>query len=71
MTSEYSVFLGLDVGRVTTTRSAWTQPGKRPHDESLPNNEPKLRALFDKLATHGPLLVAVVQPGAPPLDAAG
>jgi hypothetical protein len=36
--------------------------GKRLHDGPLPNSEPKLRALFDKLAAHGPLLVVVDQP---------
>jgi transposase len=36
--------------------------GKRLHDGPLPNNEAKLRALFDKLAAHGPLPVVVDQP---------
>jgi hypothetical protein len=30
-----------------------------PDPRPLPSSEPKLRALFDKLATHGPLLVVV------------
>ena len=38
-------------------------PGReRLRDAPLPNSEPKLRALFDKLAAHGPLLVVVDQP---------
>uniref|UniRef100_UPI000365EF81 IS110 family transposase n=1 Tax=Actinoalloteichus spitiensis TaxID=252394 RepID=UPI000365EF81 len=36
--------------------------GKRLHDGPLPNSEPKLRAMFDKLAKHGTLLVVVDQP---------
>jgi hypothetical protein len=43
--------------------------GKRPHDGPLPNSEPRLSALFDKLTQHGTLLVAVDQPttiGLPP-----
>jgi hypothetical protein len=29
---------------------------------TLPNSEPKLRVMFDKLAAHGPVLVVVDQP---------
>ena len=39
-----------------------TRDGTRLHDRPLPNSEPKPRALFTKLAQHGPLLVAVDQP---------
>lgn len=49
---------------------AWLKPpavglapdDKRLHDEPLRNTEPKLRALFDKLAQRGTLLVVVDQP---------
>ncbi|MEU4523968.1 transposase [Amycolatopsis sp. NPDC024027] len=40
----------------------WPCPCQRSVDATLPNSEPKLRALFDKLAGHGPLLVVVDQP---------
>jgi uncharacterized protein (DUF1786 family) len=35
--------------------------GKRLHDAPLPNTEVRLRALFDKLARHGRILVVVDQ----------
>ncbi|WP_116104308.1 IS110 family transposase [Amycolatopsis thermalba] len=62
MTSSYGVFLGLDVGKGDHHAVALDATGKRLHDGPLPNTEPKLRALFDKLAVHGPLLVVVDQP---------
>ncbi|QUQ63521.1 IS110 family transposase [Kutzneria sp. CA-103260] len=62
MTSDFGVFLGLDVGKDAHHAVGLDPAGKRLHDAPLPNSEPKLRALFDKLATHGPLLVVVDQP---------
>jgi transposase len=62
MTSGYGVFLGLDVGKGEHHAVGLDPAGKRLHDRPLPNSEPKLRALFDKLAAHGPLLVVVDQP---------
>jgi transposase len=62
MTSSYGVFLGLDVGKTGHHAVGLDPAGKRLHDGPLPNSEPKLRALFDKLVAHGPLLVVVDQP---------
>jgi transposase len=62
MTSGLGVFLGLDVGKDAHHAVGLAPDGKRLHDGPLPNSEPKLRALFDKLATHGQLLVVVDQP---------
>jgi transposase len=62
MTSSFGVFLGLDVGKGEHHAVGLNPTGKRLHDGPLPNSEPRLRALFDKLATHGPLLVVVDQP---------
>ncbi|MDX3192076.1 IS110 family transposase [Streptomyces sp. MN03-5084-2B] len=62
MSSSFSVFLGLDVGKDAHHAVGLDPDGKRLHDGPLPNSEPKLRALFDKLAQHGPLLVVVDQP---------
>ncbi|UMP07069.1 IS110 family transposase [Amycolatopsis sp. EV170708-02-1] len=62
MTSEYAVFLGLDVGKGEHHAVGLDPAGKRLHDAPLPNTEPKLRAMFDKLAAHGPVLVVVDQP---------
>jgi transposase len=62
MSSSFGVFLGLDVGKDAHHAVGLDPDGKRLHDAPLPNTEPKLRALFDKLAQHGPLLVVVDQP---------
>ena len=62
MSSTFSVFLGLDVGKDAHHAVGLDPDGKRLHDAPLPNTEPKLRALFDKLARHGTLLVVVDQP---------
>jgi transposase len=62
MSSSFSVFLGLDVGKDAHHAVGLDPDGKRLHDGPLPNTEPKLRALFDKLAAHGTLLVVVDQP---------
>jgi hypothetical protein len=62
MSSSFSVFLGLDVGKDAHHAVGLDPDGKRLHDGPLPDTEPKLRALFDKLARHGTLLVVVDQP---------
>jgi hypothetical protein len=62
MSNGYGVFLGLDVGKGNHHAVGLDPTGKRLHDAPLPNSEPKLRAVFDKLAVHGPLLVVVDQP---------
>ncbi|MFG2312329.1 IS110 family transposase [Streptomyces sp. NPDC048566] len=68
------VFLGLDVGKHTHHGHGLTLAGKRVFDKPLPNSEPKLRAVFDKLtAKFGTVLVIVDQPasiGALPLTVA-
>lgn len=62
MSSGFGVFLGLDVGKGEHHAVGLDSTGKRLHDAPLPNGEAKLRALFDKLAVHGSLLVVVDQP---------
>lgn len=62
MESQYAVFLGLDVGKGEHHAVALSRDGDRLHDKPLPNNETELRALFDRLAQHGDLLVVVDQP---------
>ncbi|RJQ83638.1 IS110 family transposase [Pseudonocardiaceae bacterium YIM PH 21723] len=62
MTSDYGVFLGLDVGKGEHHAVALAPDGKRLYDAALPNTEPQLRAVFDKLAQHGRVLVVVDQP---------
>lgn len=71
---DVGVFLGLDVGKSAHHGHGLTTAGKKVFDKPLPNSEPKLRAVFDKLATKfGTVLVIVDQPasiGAPPLTVA-
>ncbi|MEO6081912.1 MAG: transposase, partial [Umezawaea sp.] len=62
MDNGYDVFLGLDVGKGDHHAVGLNPTGKRLHDKPLPNTEPKLREVFDKLAAHGRVLVVVDQP---------
>jgi hypothetical protein len=62
VTHDYAVYLGLDVGKGEHHAVGLDPTGTRLHDAPLPNTEPKLRAMFDKLAKHGPVLVVVDQP---------
>ncbi|GAA3273487.1 hypothetical protein GCM10020218_018260 [Dactylosporangium vinaceum] len=62
MHGEYSVFLGLDVGKGEHHAVGLALDGKRLHDAPLPNTEARLQALFAKLARHGTVLVVVDQP---------
>ncbi|WP_369383314.1 IS110 family transposase [Streptomyces sp. cg36] len=68
------VYLGLDVGKGDHHAAAVNQAGKKVFDKPLPNSEPKLQELFDKLkAKHGTVLAVVDQPasiGALPLAVA-
>lgn len=71
---DVGVFLGLDVGKSAHHGHGLTLAGKKVFDKPLPNSEPKLRALLDKLtAKFGTFLVIVDQPasiGALPLTVA-
>jgi hypothetical protein len=68
------VYLGLDVGKGEHHGTALTPAGKKVFDKPLPNSEPRLRELFEKLQSrHGTVLVVVDQPasiGALPLAVA-
>jgi hypothetical protein len=46
---ETGVFLGLDVGKSNHHGHGVTPAGKKVFDKALPNGEPQLRAVFDKL----------------------
>ncbi|GAA3237854.1 hypothetical protein GCM10020256_57700 [Streptomyces thermocoprophilus] len=71
---DVGVFLGLDVGKSAHHGHGLTPAGKKVFDKPLPNSEPKLRAVFDRLtAKFGTVLVVVDQPasiGALPLTVA-
>jgi transposase len=73
-TSDIGVFLGLDVGKGEHHACDLRPDGKSVVDKPLPNSEPKLRAMLQKLtAKYGRVLVVVDQPasiGALPLAVA-
>lgn len=55
---ETGVFLSLDVDKSNHHRHGLTAAGKKVFDKALPNGEPQLRAVFDKLkAKFGTVLV--------------
>jgi hypothetical protein len=59
---EYAVFCGIDVGKGAHHAVALDVAGKRLHDKELPQDEAALRAMFQRLLVHGPVLVVVDQP---------
>lgn len=59
MDTSYAVFCGIDVGKGEHHAAGLTAAGKKIHDKALPNDETKLRAVFDGLAAHEPVLVIV------------
>ncbi|HZZ51155.1 MAG TPA: IS110 family transposase [Pseudonocardia sp.] len=59
---EFTVFCGLDVGKSIRHACALDSAGKRLHDKPLPNEEAALTEVFDRLSTHGTVLVIVDQP---------
>ncbi|GAB1339849.1 IS110 family transposase [Streptomyces sp. E-15] len=71
---EIGVFLGMDVGNSAHHGHGLTPANKKVFDKQLPNTEPKLRQVFDKLREKfGTVLVIVDQPasiGALPLTVA-
>ncbi len=62
MTQAYAVFCGIDVGKGEHHAVGLDPNGKRLFDKALPNDETRLRAVFDQLATRGRLLIVVDQP---------
>ena len=60
--TDYDVYCGLDVGKGDHHAVALNKAGKRLHDGPLPNDEQRLRALFEKLSRHGRVLAVVDQP---------
>lgn len=56
------IYLGLDVGKTTHHATALTTTGKKIWDKPLPQSEPKIRELLEKLSTQGTVLLVVEQP---------
>ena len=50
------------VGKSEHWATALSRDGRKVFDRALPNDEERLRALYEKLADHGSLLVVVDQP---------
>ncbi|WP_413468271.1 IS110 family transposase [Kocuria marina] len=60
---DHQLYLGIDVGKTEHHATAITAEGTVVHDKTLPQSEPKIRALLEALqAEHGPVLVVVDQP---------
>lgn len=62
MDTSYAVFFGIDVGKSEHHAVGLAVDGTRLYGKALPNDEARLRTVFDRLATHGPLLIVVDQP---------
>ena len=67
------MFCGIDVGKSEHHAVGLDNQGTHLYDKALPNDETRLRAVFDHLATRGPVLIVADQPntiGALPVTAA-
>ena len=62
MDTSYAVFCGIDVGKSEHHAVGLAVDGTRLYDKALPNDEARLRAVFDRLAARGPVLIVVDQP---------
>jgi transposase len=62
MGTSYAVFCGIDVGKSEHHAVGLMASGDKVYDKPLPNDEHRLRAVFDKLAARGKLLIVVDQP---------
>lgn len=62
MGTSYAVFCGIDVGKSEHHAVGLAVDGTRLYDKALPNDEARLRTVFDRLAAYGPVLIVVDQP---------
>lgn len=62
MDTGFAVYCGVDVGKGEHHAVGLDSAGKRLYDKALPNDEAKLRAVFEQLAKHGRVLIVVDQP---------
>ena len=60
-TSSIDVFIGIDVGKSDHWATALTRDGKKLFDKALPNDESRLRDLYEHLGERGRVLVVVDQ----------
>ncbi|GGL98865.1 IS110 family transposase [Glutamicibacter protophormiae] len=61
-TEDIQIFLGLDVGKTDHWACAVVQDGTKIWNKTLPNDETKLTAVYQKLLAQGQVLVVVDQP---------
>jgi len=61
-TEDIQIFLGLDVGKTDHWACALIQDGTKIWNKTLPNDEAKLTAVYQKLLAQGQVLVVVDQP---------
>lgn len=61
-TDDIDMFIGIDVGKSDHWTTALDRAGRRMFDKALPNNDARLRHLYERLPQQGRVLVVVDQP---------
>ena len=59
---DIDVFIGIDVGKSEHWATALSQEGRKVFDRALPNEEDRLREVYQRLQANGQVLVVVDQP---------
>ena len=61
-TEDIEVFIGIDVGKSEHWATALSREGRKVFDKALPNDEDRLREVYQRLQANGQVLVVVDQP---------
>ena len=59
---DIEVFIGIDVGKSEHWATALSRDGRKALDKALPNDEDRLREVYQRLQAKGQVLVVVDQP---------
>ena len=59
---DIEVFIGIDVGKTDHWATALSRDGQKVLDKALPNDEDRLREVYQRLQAKGQVLVVVDQP---------
>ena len=59
---DIEVFIGIDVGKTDHWATALSRDGRKVFDKALPNDEDRLREVYQRLQAKGQVLVVVGQP---------
>ena len=59
---DIDVFIGIDVGKSEHWATALSRDGQKVLDKALPNDEDRLREVYQRLQAKGQVLVVVDQP---------